>query len=296
MLRLSRSEDGGRTFLPSVAVNDDATVTNHAFDSIGVDRHEVVHVAWLDAREGRKEPAIFAARSSDGGRTVWKNVKVDEGACVCCRTALATASDGTVYLAWRKVLDGNIRETVVARSTDGGQTYSAPVIVGNDRWVFPGCPHRQAAVGLDKHGRLYVAWYTEGADDTPAIYLATSDDQGRTFSPKRMLNASKGTFPDHPQMAVDGEGRIVVVWEEQSPVRREVVMSYSLDRGQTFSPPQKLNEKKGQSPVVATNDQGLVALAWVEQVTTQARRTVLQTFRLPDTRKVAGAMPKEEAR
>ena len=44
----------------------------------------------------------------------------------------------------------------------------------------------------------------------PAIYLAYSDDQGATFSPKKQLNVSKGTFPDHPQMAVDPEGRVVV--------------------------------------------------------------------------------------
>ena len=36
---------------------------------------------------------------------------------------------------------------------------------------------------------------------------------------KRQLNVAKNTFPDHPQIAVDPEGRIVVVWEEQAPVK-----------------------------------------------------------------------------
>lgn len=290
ILRLSRLEAGGPTATPSVAVNDDSAVTNHAFDHLAVAHDGTVHVAWIDAREGKKEPATFAARSSDGGRTVTKNLKVDDSTCVCCRTALAAAPDGTVYLAWRKIFEGNVRETVVARSTDGGQTYSAPVIVGHDRWVFPGCPHRPASLGVDRHGRLYVVWYTEGPDETPAIYLAVSEDGGRTFSPKRALNASKGTFPDHPQMAVDAEGRVVVVWEEQSPVRREVVMSYSLDRGQAFSKPQKLNEKKGQNPAVALNDQGLAAVAWVEQVM-PGRKTVVQTVRFSKDPKVADAQP-----
>ena len=147
---------------------------------------------------------------------------------------MASGPDGTLYVAWRKILPGDLRETVVARSTDGGATYSAPVIVGHDRWVFPGCPHRPASVGTDRQGRLYVAWYTEGSDETPSIYLAYSDDKGETFSPKQKLNFSKGTFPDHPQMAVDQEGRVILVWEEQSPVRREVVVSVSLDRGQSF--------------------------------------------------------------
>lgn len=289
-LRLSRSTDGGRTFLPSVLVNDDDQAIVHSFDALHLGPDSALHIAWIDGREGKKEPGTFVTRSDDRGQTVGKNQKVDENTCVCCRTALATALDGTVYLAWRKIFPGNIRETVVARSVDGGLAFSEPVIVGHDRWVFPGCPHRSASIGVDRQGRLYVVWYTEGADETPAIYLAYSDDSGKTFSAKRALNAWRGTFPDHPQMAVDGQGRLVVVWEEQSPVRREVVLSYSLDRGATFSKPVKLNEKKGQSPVVAMSEQGLVALAWLEHAM-PGHRTVLQTAQFPLLRTVRQRSP-----
>ena len=279
-LRLSRSTDGGKTFLPSILVNDDEQVIGHSFDSVHVAPDGVVHVAWIDGREGKKESGTFVTRSTDHGHTVSKNLKVDENTCVCCRTSLTTGPDGTLYVAWRKILPGDLRETVVARSTDGGQTFTAPVIVGQDRWVFPGCPHRPASIGADRLGRLYVVWYTEGVDETPAVYLAYSDDRGETFSPKQKLNVSKGTFPDHPQMAVDPEGRLVIVWEEQSPVRREVVVSVSLDRGQTFSAPQKLNEKKGQTPSLSMNSNGLVALAWMEHAM-PSHRIVVQTLQLP---------------
>ncbi|MEQ1656838.1 MAG: sialidase family protein, partial [Nitrospira sp.] len=175
------------------------------------------------------------------------------------------------------------------RSIDGGQTFTAPVIVGQDRWLFPGCPHRPASIGTDRLGRLYVVWYTEGVDETPSVFLAYSDDRGNTFSPKQKLNVSKGTFPDHPQMAVDPEGRLVIVWEEQSPVRREVVMSVSLDRGQTFSAPQKLNEKKGQTPTLSINSKGLAALAWMEHAMPN-HRIVVQTLQLP----VSNAFARQE--
>jgi hypothetical protein len=279
-LRLSRSSDGGRTFAPSTLVNDDGQVIQHSFDAIQVAPDGVLHLAWIDGREGKKEPGTFVARSNDHGRSIAKNLKVDESTCVCCRTSLTTSADGIVYVAWRKIFDGNVRETVVSRSTDGGETFSSPVVVGNDRWVYPACPHRPASVGVDRQGRLYVVWYTEGADETPAIYLAYSDDQGKTFSEKKQLNRSKGTFPDHPQMAVDPEGRIVVIWEEQSPVRREVVMNHSLDRGQSFSAPVKLNEKNGQTPTIAVNRQGTVVMGWKEHAM-PAHRLVVQTLQLP---------------
>ena len=279
-LRLSRSKDGGRTFAPSTLVNDDGQVVQHTFDAIQLAPDGVLHLAWIDGREGKKEPGTFVARSMDHGRTITKNSKVDDNTCVCCRTSLATSFDGVVYVAWRKIFDGNVRETVVSRSTDAGETFSSPVVVGKDRWVYPACPHRPASVGVDRQGRLYVVWYTEGADETPAIYLAYSDDQGKTFSEKKQLNRSKGTFPDHPQMAVDPEGRVVVIWEEQSPVRREVVMSHSLDRGQSFGAPVKLNEKNGQTPTIAVNRQGTVVMGWKEHAM-PAHRLVVQTMQLP---------------
>ncbi len=291
LLLLSRSLDGGKTFLPPVRVNDDEAVTGHSFDHLTVGPNGSIHIAWLDAREGKKDPATYTSFSQDEGKTLSPNLKIDESSCVCCRTHVTTSSDGTVYLAWRKVLSGAVRETVVSRSTDNGKSFSPPVIVGNDQWVFEGCPHRPATMGVDLEGRLYITWYTEGPDDTPGVYLAYSDDQGKTFTPRRLLNMSKGTFPDHPQLAVNQEGHLLVTWEEQSPVRREVVFTYSLDRGHTFSSPKKLNEKKAKSPAVTLNDKGQAVIAWSEQVAFPGWSTVVQTLSFPTSR-IAQLHPK----
>jgi hypothetical protein len=284
-LRLSRSVDGGQTFLPSTLINDDGEPVNHSFDSIRIGREGAIHVAWIDGRGAKKASGTYASRSTDHGLTFDKNKKIDGDTCVCCRTSVAVAPDGTLYVAWRKMF-GDIRETVVARSSDGGLTFSEPVIVGHDRWNYPSCPHRPASLGVDGDGRVHIVWYTEGEDETPAIYAAFSDDRGHSFSPKYQLNRSKGTFPDHPQLAVDGRGRAVAIWEELSPVRREVVVSYSLDRGRTFSTPQKINEKKGETPAVAVNATGRFLLAWKEHAM-PTHRIVLQRMILPDPSPVA---------
>jgi hypothetical protein len=284
-LRLSRSLDGGQTFLPSALINDDGELVNHSFDSIRIGREGAIHVAWIDGRGGKKTAGTYVTRSSDHGTTFEKNTKIDDETCVCCRTSVAVAPDGAVYVAWRKMF-GDIRETVVARSFDGGTTFSKPVVVGNDRWVYPSCPHRPASLGVDGDGRVYVSWYTEGEDETPAVYLAYSDDHAQTFSPKYQLNRSKGTFPDHPQLAVDRRGRVVAIWEELSPVRREVVVSHSLDRGQTFSTPYKVNEKKGETPTVAVSSTGQFMLAWKEHAM-PAHRMVLQRIIMPEPNAVA---------
>ena len=281
LLYLSHSRNHGQSFFPPTRVNDDDVVTGHSFDHLDVAPNGTVHISWLDAREGKKNPATYTAQSTDQGRTITKNLKIDDETCVCCRSTVTTGPDGTIYVAWRKILSGQIREAVVSRSMDAGKTFSSSVIVGNDQWVFAGCPHRPASLGVDQKGRLYVVWYTEGPDNTPGVYLAVSDDHGKTFSPRRQLNQSKGTFPDHPHMSVDSSGRVVVIWEEQSPVRKEIVVSLSVNRGDTFSPPQIVNVRKAKHPAVAMNHQGEAMLAWSEQVKFPHWSTVIQPLHLP---------------
>jgi len=67
-------------------------------------------------------------------------------------------------------------------------------------------------------------------------------------------------------------------------------MRASLDRGQTFSALQKLNEKKGQTPSLSMNSKGLVALAWMEHAM-PAHRMVVQTLQLPAVKVVAKQEP-----
>ncbi|WP_447968889.1 sialidase family protein [Nitrospira sp. M1] len=281
-LRLSTSTDQGKSFATPITVNDDETPTGHTFDNLCVDSKGTVHLAWIDERTGKKQPKTYVTRSQDQGKSVAKNLQLEGDTCVCCRTALATAPDGTIYVTWRQILDGKFRETVVARSKDGGRTYSSPVVVGNDRWNFPACPHRPASIAVDGKGRLYVSWYTEGPDDVPGVYLAISDDEGKTFSPRKKLNVSKSTFPDKPQMAVDRLGRVLMVWEELSPVRHEIFFSYSLDRGQTFNRPQRLNKAKAQHPAIAMNQQGQGVVSWVEHAFPN-NVTIIQDLHLPQS-------------
>lgn len=264
VLQLTRSLDQGNTWQPSTTFNQDTTLSSHSSANIWASLNGSLLISWIDEREGKGRPATFLASSIDGGNTIDANIKVGGQSCSGNRTAVTTARDGTVYVTWRQALAGEVKETVVARSETGGQSFSPPVIVGHDQWMFSACPHRPASIGTDEQGRVYVTWYTEGPDENPGIYLAFSDNQAQTFSPRKRLNQSKGTFPDKPQMVVDQQGRVFIVWEEMSPVRHEIYFRYSLDRGRTFSAPKRLNMHKGENPTVAINSHGEAIIGWTE--------------------------------
>ena len=210
-LQIARSTDGGKTFEAPIYVNDDhdGDPAGHTFHNLAVAPDGTVYVSWLDSRKpddvvqddkqnvdhGSHSAAEHAhhgehadasgtsvriARSVDGGQTFEPGVVVARGTCQCCRTGLHVAPNGRVYVAWRHIFNGNVRDIAVAWSDDGAATFSESVRVHADDWEIDGCPHSGPAIATSKGGDVHVAWYTAAADRI-GLYHAESTDGGRSF-------------------------------------------------------------------------------------------------------------------
>lgn len=104
----------------------------------------------------------------------------------------------------------------LARSSDGGQTFGAPVRVHADRWAIEGCPTAGPAVAAGADGRVHVAWYT-GADGQMGLWHAVSSDGGKTFADPTPLAA--GAPLGQTRAARDGQGRVWLAWEDRATAR-----------------------------------------------------------------------------
>ncbi len=89
--------------------------------------------------------------------------------------------------SWRQVLPGNLRHIAVAFSSDRGQTFTAPVIVSDDQWMLAGCPVSGSSLAVSKDGTLHLLWYSAGSAGPTGVYIAESQDQGRSFGPRRLV-------------------------------------------------------------------------------------------------------------
>ena len=206
---LSVSNDRGQSFAGEVKVNDDKAPGPHGMHSLAVAADGRIYAAWLDERnvktpkpstkgEGHHMESnrdLYLSYSTDGGRTFSANRKVASEACPCCKTALAVSTDGTLYASWRQVLPGSFRHIAVASSTDGGTSFSKPIIVSDDHWVLQGCPVSGPSLSVDRAGSLKVVWFAAGEGNEPGVYFAESKDQGRTFTPRQLLSqeSARGT-------------------------------------------------------------------------------------------------------
>jgi len=299
-LRFARSVDGGRTFEPAITVNDDADgpPTSHTFHDMVVAEDGTVVVSWLDGRDtggGSTEAVAASARleggdagagghaahgsrvgpyegpdvrvavSRDGGRSFGPSVIVAEDTCPCCRTEMAVAPDGTLYAAWRTVIEtseGQVRDIVVARSPDGGSTWGEASRVHEDGWLFEGCPHAGPALTVDADGRLHVAWYT-GREGAPGLFHASSRDGGRTFTDPSPLVAEGWVPPSQAELAVGPDDRLWTTWEDRTEPGRHRSLLTVADA--TSAPRARdATEIPGTHPSLASAGDHPALIAWLD--------------------------------
>ncbi len=263
-LRYVRSTDHGASWTTPASVTDTSVVGSYNFHALHVGADGTIYVSWLDGRDGKS--ATYMTRSTDGGHSWVANVRVATGeSCPCCRTAMATAGDGTLYLSWRTVLPGNVRDIVIARSTDRGDTWTEPVRVHADDWEFDACPHAGPSLQVDDRGRLHVAWWT-GKEGRAGVWYSRSDDGARTFNSPTALGTARFSRPAHVQMVLGNDDLVVAAWDDGTLKTPRVVMRVSHDGGAHFADAIAVSDSGAAAtfPVLALADRN-VTVVWAEQ-------------------------------
>jgi hypothetical protein len=139
---------------------------------------------------------------------------ITSGVCYCCKTAIATGLGNSVYLAWRHVYAGNMRDIAFSSSKDGGKTFSAPVRVSEDKWQIDGCPEDGPSMVVDAKGIVHLVWptvVTEGGSQVKALFYTSTRD-GRSFTPRERIPTNGSA--NHPQLAIDANGLLALAWDE----------------------------------------------------------------------------------
>jgi hypothetical protein len=140
----------------------------------------------------------------------------------------------------------------VSRSLDGGLSWTAPVIATSTAQPGRFVDHEWVAVdhspGGAHFGRVYLNWalYCNNCsgNGNVKLYVAHSDDEGRTWSPAVQVSATNNNFTqgfrETGQMAVASDGTVEAFWTENadSPKLPSLqVVATSTDGGSTFSAP-----------------------------------------------------------
>jgi hypothetical protein len=162
--------------------------------------------------------------------------------------------DGTVHVAWLDTTDDGSQEgrgeMYVARSTDGGETWTDPRLAADFNEVgfrprtsffrFWGSSFPQLAIGPE--GELYLV-YVGRPDDRPGddgdVFLVRSLDDGNSWSSPVRLNDDDGdALQFFPAVDVDPDGGVHVMWgdmrDDPAQTRYHIYYTSSEDQGDTW--------------------------------------------------------------
>lgn len=268
-LMFARSLSYGHNFEKSIRVTDKTDDSFNGFSSLAASPNGDIYAVWLDGRDQPQPPdtfALYLAKSTDHGATFGRNVRIAVGVCPCCRPTLAFGNKGEVFVAWRKVFDGNIRDMVVATSNNGGESFAEPVRVAVDNWKIAGCPD-SGPVLAQQGVRLYIAWYTE-AEEKAGIRLSWSTDGAQTFTAPVIVS---GNILDanHPLLSTSQDGKTLLAFIGRDPTQswgRQQPYLVEIKNTGDITPPISVpaSQRVNSYPVVAAGTIGRVFMAWAE--------------------------------
>jgi hypothetical protein len=314
------SVNGGKSwhddgFLPGFDAYDQTSDISMTFDAKGRAYACVLAVSSSGAS------GIFVSESADGGRT-WgqpSTVFLDPtGATFTDKPWIVVDRSsspyrGNIYVAWNlddtsasnldpdaggisvrptSPLAATTPETtpavqtglVVARSSDGGKTWSAPVTLlpfdaYSSRFALGAIPQVDPKGGLHV---VYLKWDQSASGTTTSMEMRSSTDGGATFTKAQSIVPHVDNLPNLlkngnfrnlslPTFAVSSrDGSMAVAWADIRNGDADVLLSRSSD-GSTWSKPYRVNHdaltngKDQFQPELAVAPNGVYTCAWFDR-------------------------------
>ncbi len=193
-IHAARSTNGGVSFDHDTVLANASVGGNGASPVIAPDG--TFYVFWRDSFQ----QFLWMSRSDDAGAT-WtpdgsivamhplpSSVPAGEGGYRLLNLpSAAAAPNGDLVVVWNDQLLGDA-DILAIRSSDGGDSWSAPVRVNDDP---AGALQFFPWVAIDGAGNVHVVWYDRRHDGVDLdVYYASSTDGGATFGANRRLTAA----------------------------------------------------------------------------------------------------------
>jgi hypothetical protein len=246
---VSRSADGGHTWLPPVVVARGSG--NHFLDKEWLAANEstgALYVAWTDSRlGGRATQRILLSRSKDGGATWSRPLRLSGSDRSAAAPIVLAGPGGEATVAYLHFSGADRTTLRVVRSSDGGVTWSGPVRVASYRGgSVLGIRADAGLAGAVRPGtgRLELAWQADGRGfDTSDLFTSRSLNGGRTWSRPRRLKAGSG--PQFTPSLAAKDGVVHLLFYEgtggNNPQRFRVAYALSRNGGGRFGRPKPVS-------------------------------------------------------
>jgi hypothetical protein len=267
------------------------TVNAHAFligfdPSVAVDASGTFYYSYGVSDGSSNGPnAIAVASSTDGATWTLKTpVTFNNGGQFDDKYWIAADPNkvGTLYVGWDRN-KGNNQTLFVAASTDGGNTWTAPIKVNDGSSPFERVIYAFPAVDpRPGNGTVYMAWLDYSKNK---VFVDKSTDGGLHwgvdvaaatthigFGKDIGCNGGRSMTPA-PQLGIDGNGVLYLTYADQLSTSSgfDIFLVKSTNGGATWSTPTKLNDDAGAAHqynpalTVVPDATGTVYVSWYDR-------------------------------
>jgi hypothetical protein len=179
----------------------------------------------------------------------------------CPQSIVGTAAaGGERYAAWFVARADGGATLVVARSSDAGATWAAPVVADDRDRGVRACDRPPPSIFADSgNNYVHVAYYIEPREGA-GVWYTHSMERGTIWH--QTIGVLYGEAPARTSVASDGD-TVLVAYEHPGSEGHRIGLAISREAGHTFDERLRVVHASGtvRDPRVAVSD-GFVALAW----------------------------------
>ena len=254
-----------KLWVADVKVNSSSGTVYRGSPAIAMDRGGNAIVVWSDRGD------IYAQRLDGSGNRLWVvdvRVNSDSGTAQQCSPAVAMDGGGNAVIVWEDYRNGDADVYAQKLDGSGNKLWTADVRVNSDSGV---AYQLSPAVAVDGSGNTVIGWhdYRIGGWDNPDIYAQRLGGSGnRLWATDVRVNSDDGpAFQWYPALAVDGDGKVVVVWTDERHDNGDIYAQRLDESGsRLWMPDVRVNSDSGTAvqsrPAVAVDGSGNAVVVW----------------------------------
>jgi hypothetical protein len=230
----SKSDDNGSSFSANIPIVPSGSIVQTDPD-IAI-ANDTIFVVWAEGTN-QSTPGfsnIYMARSVDRGQTFLLPVRIDDtGTSLTTQGFPSIAARGDiVFVTWHDSRTDPVFDIYGALSNDSGSNFGANVKVSDG---ISGIRQAEPDAAIFPDGNPCAVWHDYRSGDLDIRFARSTDDGVQFLESVLVSDSIPGTSQADPQMAVDSNGNISVIFRDNSLDRYHVMYSGSRNSGASFS-------------------------------------------------------------
>jgi len=246
------SSDGGASW--SAIKRLSWSSSSSSMPTIDIDQNNDIHVIWADSASGNYE--LYHKKSTDGGSSWPASKRLTWTPKSTFRPQIGIDSSNTIHII---CLDSpsSVDDVMYKKSKDGGASWTSL-----KRLTWTSVETSMPAFVVAPDDSLHVVW-RDSAPGNREIYYKNSTNGGTSWNGSKRLTWTS-TTSSAPDITVDLNDKIHVVWQDYSLGYYELFYRSSTDGGITWAVTRRLtwHPRFSEYPNITVASDNIIHLAW----------------------------------